>query len=155
MLLCFGACAGSTAGGFKLSRVIILFKSAASKIKKIVRPRKVDTIYMDAKPLPDSTIDTVLGYLVVYVLIFFVCAILISIYNPNMPGIDFETTITASLTCLNNVGPGFGSIIGPVGNFSTFSNFSKLVLTIEMIAGRLELFPILLLFSPNMWRKQN
>lgn len=155
ILLCFGGCAGSTAGGFKISRVTILFKNAVSKVKKMVRPRKVDTIYMDGKPLSDNTIESVSSYFIVYVMIFIVCTILISIYNPNMLGIDLETSITASLTCLNNVGPGLGKIVGPAGNFSSFSNFSKLVLTLEMIAGRLELFPILLLFSPNMWKKRN
>ena len=155
MLLCFGACAGSTAGGFKMSRVVILFKSAVAKVKKLVRPRKVEVVYMDSKPLSEATVDSVMGYFVVYVLVFIVCTVLISIYNPNMPNIDLETTITSSLTCLNNVGPGLGSIVGPAGNFSLYSNFSKLVLTLEMIAGRLELFPILLLFSPNMWRKNN
>ena len=155
MLLCFGACAGSTAGGFKMSRVVILFKSAVAKVKKLVRPRKVEVVYMDSKPLSEATVDSVMGYFVVYVLVFIVCTVLISIYNPNMPNIDLETTITSSLTCLNNVGPGLGSIVGPAGNFSSYSNFSKLVLTLEMIAGRLELFPILLLFSPNMWRKNN
>jgi trk system potassium uptake protein TrkH len=150
-----GACAGSTAGGFKMSRVVILFKSAVAKVKKLVRPRKVEVVYMDSKPLSESTVDSVMGYFVVYVLVFIVCTVLISIYNPNMPNIDLETTITSSLTCLNNVGPGLGSIVGPAGNFSSYSNFSKLVLTLEMIAGRLELFPILLLFSPNMWRKNN
>jgi trk system potassium uptake protein TrkH len=155
MLICFGACAGSTAGGFKMSRVVILFKSAVAKVKKLVRPRKVEVVYMDSKPLSEATVDSVMGYFVVYVLVFIVCTVLISIYNPNMPNIDLETTITSSLTCLNNVGPGLGSIVGPAGNFSSYSNFSKLVLTLEMIAGRLELFPILLLFSPNMWRKNN
>ena len=138
-----------------MSRVVILFKSAVAKVKKLVRPRKVEVVYMDSKPLSESTVDSVMGYFVVYVLVFIVCTVLISIYNPNMPNIDLETTITSSLTCLNNVGPGLGSIVGPAGNFSLYSNFSKLVLTLEMIAGRLELFPILLLFSPNMWRKNN
>ena len=142
-------------GGFKMSRVVILFKSAVAKVKKLVRPRKVEVVYMDSKPLSEATVDSVMGYFVVYVLVFIVCTVLISIYNPNMPNIDLETTITSSLTCLNNVGPGLGSIVGPAGNFSSYSNFSKLVLTLEMIAGRLELFPILLLFSPNMWRKNN
>lgn len=153
ILMCFGACAGSTAGGLKLSRVIILFKSMVSKVKRMVRPRKVDTIYMDGKPLSSDTIESVSSYFVVYIIIFVVCTILISIYNPGME-LDIETSFTASFTCLNNVGPGLG-LVGPSGSFAGFSDFSKFVLTIEMIAGRLELFPILLLFSPNMWRKRN
>ena len=154
MLTCFGACAGSTAGGFKLTRVIILFKSAISKIKKMVRPRKVETIYMDGKPLSEATIENVNGYFVIYILLFVLCAFLISIYNPKIPELDLLTSFTASLTCINNVGPGLGDIVGPAGNFALFSDFSKFVLSIEMIAGRLELFPILLLFAPNTWRKR-
>lgn len=153
VLMCFGACAGSTAGGFKLTRVTILFKSMLSKVKRMVRPRKVETIYMDGKPLSNDTIESVSSYLVVYVIIFVVCTFLISIYNPGM-NLDIETSFTASFTCLNNVGPGLG-LVGPAGSFADFSDFSKFVLTLEMIAGRLELFPILLLFSPNMWRKRS
>ena len=96
-----------------------------SKIKKLVRPRKVETIYMDGRPLVDSTIETVSGYLVVYILVFIVCTFLISIYNPSIPNLDIETSFTASLTCINNVGPGLGAMVGPAGNFSNFSNFSK------------------------------
>lgn len=154
ILTCFGACAGSTAGGFKITRVVILFKSAISKIKKMVRPRKVETIYMDGKPLSETTIENVNGYFVIYILFFILCTFLISIYNPNLPDLDLVTSFTASLTCLNNVGPGLGDIVGPAGNFALFSDFSKFVLSIEMIAGRLELFPILLLFAPNTWRKR-
>ena len=150
-----GACAGSTAGGFKLSRVTILFKSSISKIKRMVHPRKVETVNIDGKPLSEDTIETVTGYLVIYLAIFVVCTILISIYNPRIENMDLVTSFTTSLTCINNVGPGLGPLVGPAGNFALYSDFSKLVLTFEMIAGRLELFPILLLFSPNMWRKRN
>ena len=150
-----GACAGSTAGGFKLSRVAILFKSSISKIKRMVWPRKVESVNIDGKPLSDSTVETVSGYLFIYLSIFVLCALLISIHNPRIENMDLVTSFTASLTCINNVGPGLGPIVGPAGNFALFSNFSKLVLSFEMIAGRLELFPILLLFSPNMWRKRN
>ena len=153
-LTCFGACAGSTAGGLKLSRVTILVKSAIRKIKNLVTPRKVESITMDGKPLTDSTIETVQGYFVIYAIIFIVCAILISIYNPAIQNLDIVTSLTASLTCINNVGPGL-EMVGPMGSFAAFSNFSKFVLSLEMIAGRLELFPILLLFSPKIWRKRN
>ena len=153
ILLCFGGSAGSTAGGLKISRVSILFRSAISRVKRIVSPRKVETIYMDGKPISNDTIENVSSYFIVYIMIFVVCTVLISIYNPGMD-LDLETCFTASLTCLNNVGPGFG-LVGPAGCFAQFSDFSKLILSIEMIAGRLELFPILLLFSPKMWRKRN
>ncbi len=153
IIMCFGACAGSTAGGVKISRITMLGKSAISKIKKMVRPRKVETIYMDGKPLSNNVIESVQGFFIVYMVIFVLCALLISIYNPNME-LDLETTFSASLTCISNVGPGLGGV-GPASSFAGFSNFSKFILSIEMIAGRLELFPILLLFSPNMWRKRN
>ena len=120
----------------------------------MVHPRKVETVYMDGKPLSNTTIENVQGYFVVYIMIFIVCTILISIYNPKIEDLDLITSFSASLTCINNVGPGL-EIVGPMGNFAAFSNFSKFILSIEMIAGRLELFPILLLFSPNMWRKRN
>jgi trk system potassium uptake protein TrkH len=120
----------------------------------MVRPRKVDTIYMDGKPLKDETIEFVSSYFIVYAMILIGCTILISIYNPMMPDLDVISSFTASLTCLSNVGPGLG-LVGPADNFSSFSEFSKLVLTFEMIAGRLELFPILILFSPTTWRKRN
>ena len=84
-------------------------------------------------------------------MVFIVSALLITICNPEL---DLQTSFSASLTCINNVGPGLTKIIGPSGNFSSFSDFSKLVLTIEMIAGRLELYPILLLFAPNTWKKR-
>ena len=151
ILMCVGGCAGSTAGGFKVSRVVILLKSAVLKIKKMIIPRKVETVYMDKKPLNEVTVDTVSGYLVIYVMVFIVSALLITICNPEL---DLQTSFSASLTCINNVGPGLTKIIGPSGNFSSFSDFSKLVLTIEMIAGRLELYPILLLFAPNTWKKR-
>ncbi len=154
IIMCFGACAGSTAGGLKLSRATILFKSAVSKVKKLVHPRKVETIYMDGKPLSDATIETVQGYFVVYMMIFIVCTILISLYNPNIKELDLVTCFTSSLTCISNVGPALGPIAGPTGNFAAFSSFSKFILSIEMIVGRLELFPILLLFSPNTWKKR-
>ena len=116
-------------------------------------PRKVDTVYMDKKPLKQDTIDNVAGYFVIYVIVFIACALLISIYNPNM-NVDLQTSFSASLTCINNVGPGLTYQIGPSGNFGGFSDFSKFILSLEMIAGRLELFPLLLLFSPNMWKKR-
>ena len=120
----------------------------------MVRPRKVETVYMDKKPLADSAVESVSGYLVIYLIVFFASALLISIYNPNMTEMSLQTSFSASLTCINNVGPGLTKVIGPSGNFSQFSNFSKFILTIEMIAGRLELFPIILLFSPSTWRKR-
>lgn len=149
MFLVFtGACAGSTAGGFKLTRINILFRSTLKKIKNMVSPRKVEVLMVDGNKADEEMVYSVQTYLTVYVLILIVVAFLISI-----DGFDFTTNFTASLTCLSNVGPGLG-MVGPYGGFSEFSNFSKLILSIEMITGRLELFPMLILFSPKTWKKR-
>ena len=148
LLMFTGACAGSTAGGLKLSRINILFKSAVKKIKNMVFPRKVEAIYIDGKPVTEQTIDSVHGYIFIYLLVLIGCALLIS-----FDGWDLETNFTASLACLNNIGPGL-SKVGPYGSFSFFSNYSKFILSLEMIAGRLELFPILLLFNPKTWSRR-
>lgn len=144
-LMVFGGCAGSTAGGVKLSRIIILTKTFVKKIKNSISPRKVETIKIDGKPVSQDTIDGVQSFIVAYLIIFILCAFIISI-----DGMDLETNLTASLTCISNVGPGF-SKVGPYGSFADFSNLSKFVMSFEMIAGRLEIFPILVLFSKNTW----
>ena len=102
---------------------------------------------MDKKPLPDEQINSVNAYFVIYFSLLIMCALLLSVDN-----FDITTNFTASLACISNVGPGLGSV-GPYGSYSMFSGFSKFILTIEMIAGRLELFPILILFSPKTWKK--
>ena len=151
-LTAFGACAGSTAGGIKLSRIIILFKTFIRKVKQTISPRKVESIKINGKIVDDNTVEGVQSYIVAYIIILLLCAFLISV-----DGFDITTNITASLTCISNVGPGLSDVgaglidIGPAGNFSGFSNFSKFILTVEMIAGRLEIFPILVLFSKNTW----
>lgn len=145
ILMFFGACAGSTSGGMKISRIIILAKSSIKRIKNMINPRKVETIYVDKKPINDTTIDSVQSYFVVYMFVFILCALVISIDN-----FSLLTNITASLACISNIGPGLEAV-GPYGSFSGFSSFSKFILSIEMIVGRLELFPILILFSPKTW----
>ena len=149
-----GSCAGSTAGGIKVSRFAIITKATFVDIEKMITPRKVRTIRMNFKPLSDDVIHSVRTFLLTYTIVVFTCAILISIYNPDMPNLDPLTAFTSSLTCASNVGPGFG-LVGPANNFSGYSYFSKMVLSVEMIAGRLELFPILILFSPTTWKKNN
>lgn len=149
MFLVFtGACAGSTAGGFKLSRINILFRSTIKKIKNMVSPRKVEVLMIDGNKADEEMVDSVQTYLAVYVMILLVVAFIISI-----DGFDFTTNFTASLVCLSNVGPGLGKV-GPYGGFGEYSNFSKFILSIEMITGRLELFPMLILFSPKTWKKR-
>ena len=147
ILMFLGACAGSTAGGLKISRIIIMVKAAFRKLKVSIHPRKVETVYMDKKPISDETINTVSGYFTIYFIVLVICSLLISVDNH-----DVLTNVTASLSCISNIGPGLNKV-GPYGSFSIFSSFSKFVLTIEMIAGRLELLPILLLFSPSIWKK--
>ena len=142
-----GACAGSTGGGFKLSRVMILFKNAAREVRRQISPREVRQITLDRRPISDEIARGVSTYLVVYVLIYFASLLLLSI-----SGGDFTTNSTSVLATLNNVGPGL-SQVGPMGNYSIFSLPSKLVLIFDMLAGRLELFPILVLFSPKTWRR--
>lgn len=144
-----GACAGSTSGGMKISRLIILVKSFLRNIKKMIAPRKVETIKINKKAISESQIESAQSFVVVYFIIFMLCALLISI-----DGNDLLTNLSASLTCLSNVGPGLTELIGPYGGFSSFSNFSKLVLSFEMIAGRLEIFPLLIVFYPRTWFKK-
>ena len=147
-LIVFGGCAGSTAGGIKISRVIILVKTFIKKIRNSISPRKVENIKIDGKIIHNQTVEGVQSFIVAYIIIFILCAFLISI-----DGFDLETNLTASLTCISNVGPGFSSV-GPYSNFVGFSNLSKFILTLEMIAGRLEIFPILVLFTKNTWTKK-
>ena len=147
VLMFIGSCAGSTAGGLKVTRVNVLVKSMLKKIKNVVSPRQVETLCIDGKPVGTKTVEVVQNFFVLYIMIFLVCALIISIDN-----FDFTTNITASLSCISNVGPGLGQV-GPYGSYRIYSSFSKFVLSLEMIAGRLELFPLLVLFSPKTWKK--
>lgn len=146
-LTILGACAGSTGGGLKVSRLIILLKLAYREIRHIIHPRSVNLIKLDGYRVEDDVIQGVTGYLVVYVLLLLGSFILISFDN-----YDFTTSLTSVVTCLGNVGPGF-AMVGPIENFSFFSGFSKLVLCFDMLVGRLEIFPIIMLFAPSIWRK--
>ncbi len=148
VIMIFGGCAGSTAGGMKMSRIVILFKSSFRRIKSMISPRKVQNIKLNKDTIDNETVEGVQNFLIVYVIVFIAVALLISI-----DGKDLITTFTASLTCISNVGPGFGAV-GPMGSFSEFSDFSKILLSIEMIAGRLEIFPILIMFYPKTWIKR-
>ncbi len=146
ILMVLGGCAGSTAGGLKISRFVMLTKSFFRKIKFSISPRKIETVKMNGKSVEEATINDVQNYFMIYIAVLVLCALLIS-----FDGFDLETNFTASLSCLSNVGPRFG--VAPFGSFDIFSNFSKFLLSIEMIAGRLELLPILALFSKNLWSR--
>lgn len=145
-LMFIGGCAGSTAGGLKISRVMLLAKSCTIEVKKMLRPRCVEEVRLDGKPVDNQTVYNALTYFTFYILIMLLSALIISI-----DGFDFTTNFTAAISCLSNVGPGL-SLIGPLGNFAIFSPLSKIVLMICMLLGRLEIFPLLLLFMPFTWR---
>ena len=142
-----GATAGSTGGGFKVSRIIILFKEVKKEFSLLVHPRNVKFVKLDGKTVDHSVVRNTSMFLVVYIGIFLVSYLLLSIENK-----DFATTFTAVAANINNTGPGFGEV-GPVGNYANFSILSKSVFIFDMLAGRLELFPLLLLFSPSAWKK--
>lgn len=142
-----GAMAGSTGGGFKVSRLVMLFKEARRELAQLVHPRNVKAVKMDGKTVEGGVIRSTMNFFVVYIGIFAVSFLLIALDN-----FDFTTSFTAVAANLNNTGPGLG-VVGPVGNYSEFSVFSKIVLIFDMIAGRLELFPLLLLFAPSAWKK--
>ena len=147
LLMIVGACAGSTGGGMKVSRFVILIKATAFEVRKLLHPRSVKVLTMDGKPISKETVQGVQSYAVVYFLIAVVSLLLVSLDN-----YDMETSLTAVLATLNNIGPGL-SLVGPTGNFGMFSPLSKIVLTLDMLLGRLELFPMLILMSPSTWRK--
>ena len=147
LLTCIGACAGSTGGGFKVSRVLILLKEARKEFRIIVHPHTVQYVKVSGKKLTHEVTRNVSVYLIIYIVFVFVSTILIS-----LNGFDFTTNLTSVLATLNNTGPGF-AIVGSAGNYSGFNIFSKIVFCFNMIAGRLELYPLLLIFMPSAWRK--
>lgn len=148
LLMIFGACGGSTAGGLKISRMLILFKKIRNDLLSLVHPKTVRTIKFEGKKVEDRVVKEVGFYFVLYFFIIGGITLLVSLDN-----FDFETTLTSVVSCISNIGPGFG-LTGPVGNFSIFSNFSKLLLSLAMLLGRLELYPMLLLLSPRIFEKK-
>jgi len=147
LLMFVGACAGSTGGGIKVSRFVILFKSMGRELSHMLHPRQIKNTAVDGKSVDDDTVHNVLVFVAAYVLVFAVSILLVG-----LDGKDLETTFTAVAATINNIGPGLGEV-GPAGNYAGLSVLSKLVLTFDMLAGRLELFPMLLLFSPKTWKK--
>lgn len=148
VLLTFvGACAGSTGGGIKCARILLLLKGLRREIHQIIHPRSVRVVKLDGQITDEKTIQKVFLFLASYMMILAVGILVVSIDN-----FSFTTTSTAVITCLSNVGPGL-DLVGPMGNFSIFSNLSKIVLSLCMILGRIEIFPILVLFSQNAWKR--
>lgn len=149
VLMFVGACAGSTGGGIKISRIVIAFKSTWSEIRYMIQPRRIKKIMFEKKSVDIDTVRGVFAYMVAYVLIFFASFLVIAICD----GKTIETTFSAVAACINNIGPGLGDV-GPAGNFADLTWVSKIVLVLDMLLGRLEIFPILLLFSPTVWREK-
>lgn len=142
LLTIIGASAGSTGGGVKVSRMLIIVKKIKLDIQKLIHPQKVEAITMDGKVVDTETVNQILAYFCCFICIFGVCLFVVALDN-----FDFETTVSAVATCIGNVGPGFG-LCGPMGNFSMFSDLSKLVLSFAMLIGRLEIYPIIIFLFP-------
>ena len=148
VLMFIGSCAGSTAGGIKVVRVGILCKLGCREVRRTFQPRKVQVVRFEGKGVEENRLTQVSAFFFVYVLL-----VLAGMFLVSLEGVyDLETNFTAVLTCISNVGPGLGHV-GPVENFSGYGPFAKVVLSLLMLAGRLELFPILVLFHPSAWRK--
>lgn len=147
ILTFMGACAGSTGGGIKVSRIMILFKSARNEIVRLIRPRSVRKVHLEGNIVDEKTVLCAQVFFFLYIFIILISALVLS-----FDGFDFTTNFTAALTCVSNVGPGL-NVVGPSGNFAAFSNLSKVILTMDMLLGRLEIFPVLILFVPRLWKK--
>ncbi len=153
MLMFVGGCAGSTAGGIKVTRIIILFKKAMNDLKKAIHPRAATSVKFEGKTLNEETTNGVTAYLLLYVICFFVIFFILSFDKNVVPINAFETNFSAATACFNNIGPGF-SQVGPTGSFSFYSGFSKIVLIFAMLLGRLELYPLMVTFTPSTWIKK-
>lgn len=153
VVMCIGGCAGSTAGGLKVSRVIMLTKTSVRDVKKTLSPRSVFTVKMDGKPIDDVTLTNVRSFFIIYVFIIIISTLLLSIENNNFGAFNtYETNFSAVIACFNNIGPGMGAV-GPSGSYAGYSIFGKIVLCFDMLLGRLEIWPMLLLFSVKSWKK--
>lgn len=148
LLMIIGACAGSTGGGMKVSRILILAKTISKEVRQILHPKSVNVVKLDGKRVSDESTHGVYVYVICYLVILAGSILLITVDN-----FDFATNFTAVLTTMNNVGPGLAKV-GPIENFSQFSYFSKIVLSMDMLVGRLEILPMLMLFAPQVWRKK-
>ena len=148
LLMIVGACAGSTGGGFKCARALLILKSLRRNIRKILQPRKVQVVRINGKVVDEQVLDNANAYLAAYIVIIILCILVIS-----LDGFSVETNLTATLACFNNIGPGLDAV-GPTCNYSAFSDLSKIVLSVAMLAGRLEIFPMLVLCSRSTWRRK-
>ncbi len=149
ILMFIGACAGSTGGGMKVSRLVIALKSAIAEIRHMGRPRQVQKIRFEGKSVDSDTLGGIFAYMIAYVFIFFGSFLIIALVD----GRTIETTFSSVAACINNIGPGLGDA-GPMSNFAFYSPVSKIILSLDMLLGRLELFPIIMLFTPSVWREK-
>ena len=153
ILMAVGACAGSTGGGLKCSRVIMLFKIMKRNIAEVLHPQKVQTVRLSGKPVSEKIVANTNAYFAAYIILMVGSFLLVSLDSFLLGSpFGFTENSTAVLSCFNNIGPGLGKI-GPSSNFAEFGVFSKVVLILDMLAGRLEIFPILVLFSPQAWKR--
>ena len=147
LLMFCGACVGSTTGGIKVGRIILLVKSGLREIKYMLHPRAVVAVRSEGKPVERDVLRGANSYMIVYIMLFTASLFLVEMVEE----CDLVTGFTAVSACLNNVGPGLGEV-GPAGNFAALTPFTKILLSIDMLAGRLEIFPLLMLFAPTTWR---
>ncbi|MCM1174802.1 MAG: TrkH family potassium uptake protein [Blautia sp.] len=147
VIMAIGACAGSTGGGFKVSRILILVQDMRRELLRVVHPQIVKKPHLEGRAVDDGTVESIHSYLIIYLVVFLVSFLLLSLDK-----YDMTTNLSAVLVNLNNVGPGFHSV-GPTCNYGDYTVFSKFVLMFDMLTGRLELLPMLLLFSPRVWKK--
>ncbi|MDO4500381.1 MAG: TrkH family potassium uptake protein [Erysipelotrichaceae bacterium] len=148
LLMFIGACAGSTGGGIKVSRIVIICQDLANTLRQYIHPRQVKVVRFEGKPVDKETVNSIRAYIAFYMVIYFVSLLLISVDN-----LDFTTNFAAVAATINNIGPGL-NLVGPSCNFNCFDYFSKIVLIFDMLAGRLELIPLLILFAPFTYSKK-
>lgn len=148
-LMFFGGCAGSTAGGLKIARIILLLKSVKQEIRHMVHPHSVNRVRFEGKPLDEKIVKGTTLYFNTFLILFVSSVLLLTLEKK-----DIISTFTAVVACINNIGPGL-NIVGPTGNFSSFSVFGKIILSIDMLFGRLEIFPLLILMIPGFWFRHN
>ena len=147
LLMFVGACAGSTGGGIKVSRILVYFKAVKNEMAALIHPRSVKVVKLEGKVIDSAVTKSVFAYISAYLIVLVLSVLIIS-----LDGFDFETNFSAVAATFNNIGPGFAGV-GPMSNFAEYSILSKLVLSMDMLIGRLEIFPILVLFAPSTWKK--
>ena len=149
ILMFTGASAGSTAGGIKCVRFVLLFKTVKREVRRIIHPRSVYTVKYGGKTVDSDIIAGVTNYFFIFIILFAIALLLVS-----LDGFDLVTNFTAVATAIGNVGPGL-AVVGPMGNLADYSAFSKIIFSITMLFGRLEIYPMLILFAPTFWKRVN